>query len=117
VPVRVVTPQGTSVPNLARYTFRTNWNQSRHDAAHTGWNPSEKVITTANAKNVAEEWSAEGGGVTAIADGVLYVSHTDKLSGRGLLSAYTLSTGAHRFSVGTDDCTGSSLVLTDELMI
>ena len=49
----------------------SEWSQPRHDAAHTGWAPTETIITPANAGQVHQEWDAPPAN-PAIADGTLY---------------------------------------------
>ena len=51
------------------------------DAAHTGWNPYERVLNVANVKNVKQLWSfATGGPIDsspAVANGMVYIGSED----------------------------------------
>jgi outer membrane protein assembly factor BamB len=85
----------------------SDWAQTSHDAAHTSWSPDETVLSPGNAATVGEEWNVVGGGRPAIYAGVLYVSDTEPLAGKGRLTAYDLSTGGQLWQVETGACNGS----------
>ncbi len=80
-----------------------DWAQSRHDAEHRGWSPTETVITPANAASVAEEWTTEGG-TPAVVGNTLYTLTVDPLTDHGRLTAFDLTTGGELWRIGTGTC-------------
>lgn len=122
VDISVTTPSGTATTTAGHgFTYTAppttaDWTQSDHDAQHTGWAPNETVINSVNAGTVAEEWSVAGGGATAVADGVLYVSAPGQLGGSNLV-AYDLGSGAVLWSIPTDTCIGNDVLVTSTLLI
>jgi hypothetical protein len=58
-----VTATGKSSGYTAMATFlvRTNWSQFRFDAAHTGFNPHENVISPQNVSTLTEAWTLTRG--------------------------------------------------------
>ena len=96
----------------------SDWTQSRHDAEHRGWSPTETTITTGNAPNVDEEWSVpQGGGTPVVAGGVAYVLSTSPLNGTGLLSAYQLSTSERVWQIATGSCNAGPVAVTADLVV
>ena len=94
-----------------------DWTQSRNDAGHRGWSPTETTITPANAGDVGEEWSVEGGGTPVIANGVAYVHSASTLNGAGQLTAYQLSTGAPLWKLSTGTCNAGPIAVTADLVV
>ena len=60
-----------------------DWTQFQHDAAHTGFNPFENTLTTANAATLVPAWTFTGnqpGRVSpTVAKGIVYFSDIDPL--------------------------------------
>ena len=109
------TGQGTTTTPPPATT--SDWTQSRNDAGHRGWSPTETAITPANAGDVGEEWSMEGGGTPVIANGVAYVHSAGTLNGAGQLAAFQLSTGAQLWKQATGSCNAGPLAVTTDLVV
>src|SRR5262249_2724110 len=63
------------------HAFAADWPQFHSDVAHTGVNPSETSLSSANVAGLTETWSASigpgGESSPAVVDGVAYVGSDD----------------------------------------
>src|SRR6266849_6120598 len=64
-----------------RFTVQTAWPQYQFDPAHTGFNPFENTLTTANASTLVSAWTFTGnkpGHVSpTVAKGIVYFTDVD----------------------------------------
>jgi outer membrane protein assembly factor BamB len=65
----------------SRFTVRTNWSKFHFDAANTGFNPFENVLSASNVSGLVEKWSTPTAPGTApdpaVSGGIVYVAPAD----------------------------------------
>ncbi len=106
-----ITVAGQSVTRPAAVAFAAepsaSWPQFRFDPSHSGGNPDEHTIASANAGTLSLYWRFEAGDFVwsspAVADGVVFVGSYD-----GRLYALDASTGAKLWQRKTGDSIWSS---------
>src|SRR5262249_23611009 len=100
--VHHISARGQQTGRVARAAFhvRTDWTQFRFNAAHTGVNPFENVLTPQNVHLLAKKWFFSTGNVVvsgpAVAAGVVYIGSVDNS-----LYAIKAATGTEAWSFPT----------------
>jgi outer membrane protein assembly factor BamB len=81
--IHTIGARGRSSHSLAFASFlvRTNWTDYKFDAANTGFNPYENVLSTSNVGGLQLAWSTPTGSqitsAVAVADGFVFAGSTD----------------------------------------
>jgi outer membrane protein assembly factor BamB len=89
---------GGSHPASAATTSPANWTQWGFNAQHTGYNPSETVLTRANVGHLVSAFSTRLKGANPdpiVANGVVYLANSN-----GIIEAIDGATGAYKWRVG-----------------
>src|ERR1700694_647627 len=89
---------GGSHPASAATTSSANWTQWGFNAQHTGYNPSETVLTRANVGHLVRAFSTRLKGAypdPIVANGVVYLANSN-----GIIEAIDGATGAYKWRVG-----------------
>ena len=89
---------GGSHPASAATASPANWTQWGFNAQHTGYNPSETVLTRANVGHLVSAFSTRLKGTypdPIVANGVVYLANSN-----GIIEAIDGATGAYKWRVG-----------------